>query len=210
MRIALFGPGRIGAALIPSLEQEGHTVTVLTREDYGDLCLEDLDEREANVRKAVEKVACDVALILVGRFLRGPFDELIGEMTDANFLSPMALGLAVSEKNPQAHIIYFLDGRIDWELGGVPADTRAYLSSKKDLGRHIAGAARDLTTGRVNAIALGPVLAPPDKAHSEKAGTCLTPRPTLADVAAAVKFLINCPSVTGQILYIDGGQHLLG
>ena len=28
------------------------------------------------------------------------------------------------------------------------------------------------------------------------------------DVAAAVRFLVDAPFVTGQILYVDGGEHL--
>jgi NAD(P)-dependent dehydrogenase (short-subunit alcohol dehydrogenase family) len=62
---------------------------------------------------------------------------------------------------------------------------------------------------RVNAIAPGPVLPPPNKAHAEKAGDCLTPRPSPVDVAAALKFLLETPSVTGQILYVAAGQQLL-
>ena len=46
-------------------------------------------------------------------------------------------------------------------------------------------------------------------AHSEKAGECLTPRPTLADLHACVSLLLSVPSITGQILYPAAGQQLL-
>ena len=49
----------------------------------------------------------------------------------------------------------------------------------------------------------------PDPAHSEKAGECLTPRPTLADLHACVTLLLSVPSLTGQILYPAAGQNLL-
>ena len=62
---------------------------------------------------------------------------------------------------------------------------------------------------RVNAIAPGPVFPPPQKEHSEKAGDCLTPRPTPREIAAALEFLLTSPSVTGQILYLSSGQQLL-
>ena len=35
-------------------------------------------------------------------------------------------------------------------------------------------------------------------------------RPTPEDVARAVAFLAESESVTGQILFVDGGQHLAG
>jgi enoyl-[acyl-carrier-protein] reductase (NADH) len=30
------------------------------------------------------------------------------------------------------------------------------------------------------------------------------------DIAAAVVFLASHPKITGQIIFVDGGQHLLG
>ena len=35
-------------------------------------------------------------------------------------------------------------------------------------------------------------------------------RPTPEDVARAVAFLAESDSITGQILFVDGGQHLAG
>ena len=49
----------------------------------------------------------------------------------------------------------------------------------------------------------------PDPAHSEKAGECLTPRPTLADLHACLTLLLAVPSLTGQTLYPAAGQQLL-
>jgi enoyl-[acyl-carrier-protein] reductase (NADH) len=37
----------------------------------------------------------------------------------------------------------------------------------------------------------------------------LSARPTVSQVAAAVRFLLEAESTTGQILFVDGGQHLL-
>ena len=62
-------------------------------------------------------------------------------------------------------------------------------------------------TLRVNAVAPGPVLAPTD-VH-EKAGETLLGRPTPADVAQGVAYLLEAAATTGAVLPIDGGQHLL-
>jgi NAD(P)-dependent dehydrogenase (short-subunit alcohol dehydrogenase family) len=65
---------------------------------------------------------------------------------------------------------------------------------------------------RVNAIAPGPVLPSQtqDKASFEReVGATLLKRPVSAeDVSAAIRFLIDTPSVTGQMIALDSGQHL--
>jgi NAD(P)-dependent dehydrogenase (short-subunit alcohol dehydrogenase family) len=63
---------------------------------------------------------------------------------------------------------------------------------------------------RVNALAPGAVIAPSEKNNKEAAGRFLLQRrPTLAEVAEGVRWLLEAESVTGQTLYIDGGQHLV-
>ncbi len=60
---------------------------------------------------------------------------------------------------------------------------------------------------RVNGVAPGPVLVP--EGVREAAGDLpLGRRPTPEDVARAVAFFAESESVTGQILFVDGGQHL--
>ena len=61
---------------------------------------------------------------------------------------------------------------------------------------------------RVNGVAPGPVLAP--EGVREAAGDLpLGRRPAPEDVARAVAFLAESEAITGQILYVDGGQHLV-
>jgi NAD(P)-dependent dehydrogenase (short-subunit alcohol dehydrogenase family) len=63
---------------------------------------------------------------------------------------------------------------------------------------------------RINAVAPGAVLCPTAVTEKEPAGHIpLGRRPTPADVAAAVRWLLESESITGQTLYVDGGQHLL-
>ena len=65
---------------------------------------------------------------------------------------------------------------------------------------------------RVNAIAPGPVLKNEGQSDSEferEARATLLQRPvSTADVVGAIRFLIDTPSVTGQMIVLDGGQHL--
>jgi len=65
---------------------------------------------------------------------------------------------------------------------------------------------------RVNAIAPGPVLPSQnqDEASFEReVGATLLKRPVSAEeVTAAIRFLLDTPSITGQMIALDSGQHL--
>lgn len=205
MRLALFGPGRIGAALFPLLARNGHDVVLLTRAAYGDFLSPSFAPE-----MAVQDLQCDATLILPGRF---ELNAVPSRMLQANATGPIRLAEALHAHLPHAHIIAFLDARVDWPEAALPPAVRAYVASKRALAdwvRHAALTWGRATGTRVNAIAPGPVLPPPDKAHREKAGECLTPRPTLNDLYAAIDFLLRTPSVTGQTLYVAAGQQILG
>ncbi len=65
---------------------------------------------------------------------------------------------------------------------------------------------------RVNAIGPGPVLKSVHQTDkdfaAEMAATPLMRGPTLQEIAAAVRFILATPSMTGQMIALDGGQHL--
>jgi len=65
---------------------------------------------------------------------------------------------------------------------------------------------------RVNAIGPGPTLPSVHQSEAEfaaQAGAVLLERgPTPADIAAALTYLIDAAAVTGQMIAVDGGQHL--
>jgi len=105
---------------------------------------------------------------------------------------------------PPLSILNLLDTRIT-----RLAQTPIYTATKSALAQLTLAAAVEFAPRiRVNAIAPGPVLVP---THArEKAGSLLlAQRPTLDDLCAAALYLLTAPSVTGQILYVDGGQHLI-
>jgi 3-oxoacyl-[acyl-carrier protein] reductase/pteridine reductase len=66
-------------------------------------------------------------------------------------------------------------------------------------------------TVRANAVAPGPVLAPPEYGETQKAtiaGRTLLERwGSPEDVAGAVRYLIEAEYVTGEVIYVDGGEH---
>ena len=65
---------------------------------------------------------------------------------------------------------------------------------------------------RVNAIGPGPVLQSVHQSRADFAAETLTTPlqrgPSLPEIAAAVRFILATPSMTGQMIALDGGQHL--
>ncbi|MBK8048082.1 MAG: SDR family oxidoreductase [Anaerolineales bacterium] len=65
---------------------------------------------------------------------------------------------------------------------------------------------------RVNAVAPGPVMPPPNTSDSQNATiaarTLLNRWGSGEDVAGAVRYLIEAEYVTGETLFVDGGEHL--
>ena len=84
-----------------------------------------------------------------------------------------------------------------------------YLETKRDLGAFtLSSAMMFAATLRVNGVAPGPVLAPTD-VHEKAGETLLDRRPTPEDVAAAVAYLLGAEAVTGTVIPVDAGQHLV-
>lgn len=106
-------------------------------------------------------------------------------------------------------VVNILDTKVLASEDGTPAPCDGYLESKRKLlAATLRFAAMSSPRFRVNAVAPGPVLAP--VGVHEKAGKILTERPSPDDVASAVAFLLDTPSVTGAVIPVDAGQHLTG
>lgn len=149
--------------------------------------------------------------------LDSPPDTVQAELT-VNALAPIELMRTFGKLRgetphggwPTARIVNLLDRRV----AGVEAGALPYTLSKKMLRDATQAAARDLGPGiSVNAVAPGPILPPPgegDDYLSEKAGPMVFGRcPTPSDIAHAVLFLLQADGMTGQVIYVDSGQHLL-
>lgn len=114
------------------------------------------------------------------------------------------------ETSCEAGIVNLLDRRVSGqEKGMLP-----YLLSKKMLAEYTRIAALELGPRiAVNAVAPGPVLPPPgrgdDYLHDHAGAMVLGSRPQSQDVAEAVLFLLESRAITGQIIFVDSGQHLL-
>jgi len=115
-----------------------------------------------------------------------------------------------TEDWPKGAIVNLLDRRV----AGVEKGALPYALSKNMLRDATQIAARDLGPRiSVNGVAPGPILPPPGKGDdylAERAGPMvLARRPDPVDIANAVLFLLQADGITGQVVYVDSGQHLL-
>ena len=71
----------------------------------------------------------------------------------------------------------------------------------------------DVAVRAVNAIGPGPVLKSIHQTEEDFAqearSTLLQRGSSPAEIAAAIRFILDCPAMTGQMLALDGGQHLM-
>ncbi len=126
-----------------------------------------------------------------------------------NLMAPLLLSKAFQETSRSGKIINLLDQRIEHSS----SNHWSYSLSKKALADATRMMAIEMAPAfTVNAIAPGAIIAPETddvKAAREPAGDIpLESRPTPTDVVQAVLYLLQAESVTGQIIYVDGGQHL--
>ncbi len=175
--------------------------------------LSDPDAAEALIDRAWESAgAIDMLVNSASRFPSGRLDELrFDALTDIlalNSWAPFALTRSLAARGGGA-VVNLLDTRI---VGGDPAHAGYHLSKRMlaDLTRMTAiEYAPEL---RVNAVAPGYILPPPgqDRAYlEERARAVPLARPgSAADIAGAVVYLMRSDYVTGETIFVDGGQNL--
>ncbi len=149
-------------------------------------------------------------------FERDEWDDASRESWDRhmepNLRAPFVLMQAVARALPapmEGVVINLLDQRV-WSL--TPHFV-SYTVSKAALWALTQQMALALAPRiRVNAVGPGPALPSPRQTQAQFARQCasvpLGHGTSASEVAAAVLALLSLPSVTGQMLALDGGQHL--
>jgi pteridine reductase len=216
------GAVRIGAAIVKALQTAGVEVVVHYR-------------RSEAAAKALSQctVEADLGCIedCAGMIERaGPLDILINNASlftkdsladgtpgrvlrefNVNLFAPLELTRQFAAQTQSGAVVNLLDRRIR----ANDTSCLPYSISKKGLEELTKLSALELAPGiRVNAVAPGPILPPPggsDDDFRELAGIVPLVRfPVPEDIADAVLYLLRADYCTGQIIYVDGGQHLLG
>jgi len=149
-------------------------------------------------------------------FVRDTAQSLDGESWamhfDVNLRAPVFLTQAFARALPDqvpGNVVNVIDQKV-WRLN---PDYFSYTIAKSALWTATQTLAQALAPRiRVNAVAPGPVLAARGQSEAEFAAesraTLLRQVVSIDDVTAAIRFLLETPSITGQMIALDGGQHL--
>ncbi len=228
------GAVRIGRALCEALAAEGVNVVVHYRHsgDEAQALCADLERRGVRAWAVAAELTSGAAcadLVARATTVAGPLAILINNAavfhkdhllatTEAklleefwpNLFAPLLLMRAFAAGSAGGKIINLLDRRI----AGHDETCVPYVLTKKALAELTLLAARELAPQfTVNGVAPGAVLPPPgrgaDYLHDQAGPSPLQKLITPQAVAEAVLALLRHDALTGQILFVDGGQHLL-
>ena len=159
----------------------------------------------------------DVLVNNASTFYPTPIDEISEDHWDkligSNLKGPLFLiqGLKEQLKSSKGSIINITDTNLS---KGVP-NFSIYSAAKAGLEAITKGLARELAPDiKVNAIAPGAMLEPPDVTWTEEQKNKVIENIPLnrmgseKDIADAVSFLARSEYITGQIIKVDGGRSL--
>ena len=230
------GANRVGGAIVEDLAAHGWAVAIhcnRSRQDADGLAaqivasgghaavipanLSDLDSIDDIVRRTVEALGAPSLLVNnAATYERDTFGSLDRvqwrrQMT-LNFEAPVFLSEAFAEAatgEHEANIVNIIDQVV---LKPTPRNV-SYQLAKSALWTATQMLAQALAPRiRVNAIGPGPTL-PNDRQSMERfrqqTGSVLLGRgPELAEFGRTVRYFVENRSVTGQMMCLDGGQHL--
>jgi NAD(P)-dependent dehydrogenase (short-subunit alcohol dehydrogenase family) len=230
------GARRIGRALAQACAEAGYDVAIHVR-NPGDDAEAAAGEVRSEGRKAAI-LACDlrkesavVALVGEAEAELGPVTLLVNSASvfeddafetfnraswdlhmETNLRAPLVLAQAFARRLPadrEGQIVNVLDQRV-WR---PTPEFFSYSLSKAALWDATRMMAQALAPRvRVNAIGPGPTLQSihqdPQDFDAEARSTLMGRAVAPADVARALRFLIDATSVTGQMIAVDSGQHL--
>jgi len=178
------------------------------------------DEGQARGLVAQASDALDSPVTLLVNSASAFEDDRVGDLSrqtwdlhlETNLRAPVVLAEAFAAALPEGSaglVVNIIDQRV-WRPN---PQFFSYSLSKAGLWWATQTLAQALAPRiRVNAIGPGPVLPSvhqaPGEFEAEAAGTLLQRRATPDEVAAALRYLIDATSVTGQMIAVDGGQHL--
>jgi pteridine reductase len=232
------GCRRVGAAIAAELARNGWTLALHGRSDavpepaLADVLADngtdwhgftaDLGEAEAPAALMAQVVAHfgGAPDLLVNNASLFEYDDIasmtpqmLSEHFAVNTFAPVLLArnlVAAADDDAQPAIVQIVDQRVRNPNG----DQLSYTLSKQALAESIRTLARAFgARARVNGVAPGLTLATSDYDDTQMArlaarmplGRLSAPQ----DIARAVRYLADEPAITGQLLFVDGGAHML-
>lgn len=230
------GARRIGKAIVEGLASQGFAVAIHANGSLDEAqelagTLNQAGYRAAAVAADLRNHQETSSLIARATDLVGPIDLLVNnastfrndeatafdaESFDAHFAvhvrAPSILAAAFAAALPEDRhglIVNIIDQRV-WALN---PRFYSYTLSKAALWTATQTLAQALAPRiRVNAIGPGPTMKSerqdPADFQAQVDGVLLKRGPALEEFARTLRFLYDTPSITGQMIALDGGQHL--
>jgi NAD(P)-dependent dehydrogenase (short-subunit alcohol dehydrogenase family) len=227
---------RIGAAIARDFAAQGWAVAVHYNHsaDAATALADEINQaggRAAAVAADLADAAATAALVPAAATAVGPLTCLVNNASrfepdvietltaenwdahlNANLRAPALLTRAFAAQLPgdvEGNIVNLIDQRV-WRL--VPTFL-SYTVSKAGLWTLTQTTAMALAPRiRVNAVGPGPVLPSPrqSQAHFDAAcaATPLGRGTSPAEICAAIRYILSAPAMTGQMIALDGGEHL--
>ncbi len=226
---------RIGRALAIALAEEGVNIVAHDRKalepDTVRVCgevancgakswnisadLEKPEEYETLVARSIQTAGSldilvnNASIYLPGAIMDMGFGEVVRHM-HVNAWTPLVLSREFARLVQDGKIVNMLDTNIT----GGDRSHAAYILSKQMLASLTKMCAGEFAPNiTVNGVAPGPILPPAgkDEAYLDQLAQALPLRRHGApgDISDAVLYLLKSDFVTGQIIYVDGGRHLL-
>jgi NAD(P)-dependent dehydrogenase (short-subunit alcohol dehydrogenase family) len=230
------GAKRIGRAIVRDLAADGFAVAIHCNRsvDEGAALAEEIQRAGGKATMvAADLTDMSAAATLFDRVTAelGPLGLLVNSASIFTDDSPVDLDMAVLDRHFDIHLRapVLLAGRlaaalpddaeglvvniIDQRVWKLTPRYFSYTLSKAALWTATQTLAQALAPRvRVNAIGPGPTLQSVHQTQSdfaaEATATPLSRGPTLDEITAAVRFILATPSMTGQMIALDGGQHL--
>jgi pteridine reductase len=227
------GAKRIGRAIALSLAERGYGIALHYRSSEAEAkdLAEEISRRgvECRLFRCDFANPADVRLLIPSVFERFPDcnllinnasvfervrlmetdDDVFDRHFNVNFRAPFFLSRDFARNCTEGQIINILDTKIM----RMQTAYFAYTLSKKALSELTLMAAKELGPRiRVNGISPGLIL--PSSEMSTEDFTFMGSRIPLgktgnpANVVSAVHFLVENPFITGEIIFVDGGEHL--
>ncbi len=228
------GAKRIGAAIVKDLAQNGFNVaihSVSSNEAAEGLCelalghgvracsvSGDLTDAKstrrifASATKALGPI--DLLINNASIFLNDSADEFDGQTWDNHFAihlkAPAILAAEMMKQSLRSGLIINM---IDQRVKRLNPNFFSYTLSKSALWTATQTMAQSFAPNiRVNAIGPGPTLAnkrqKQEDFDKQLDGILLKRGPALDDFGRTIRYLYDTPSITGQMIALDGGQHL--
>jgi len=226
------GSKRIGRAIALSLADAGVDVVVHCRRsgEARELCsdlerrgvkageieadLEDPQQTEALLDKTIDLagpidiIVNNASIFHPGTVFDTDFPDLMRNM-QINAWAPFVLVRELARRSAGGKVVNLLDSRIGWH----DSNHLAYRLSKQVFAELTSIMALEFAPDiTVNGIAPGLILPPvgQDEGYLAELAKTLPPQRhgNSADICQAVLYLLSSNFLTGQILFVDGGQNL--